>query len=67
MKKRPLPTRKIESLQKKVARLTEKLENDILAICQNSDYHNSSIFSYNIDRLKAFNEGIQNFKPYQNQ
>ena len=53
---------KILALQKKVAKQTEKLKNDILSICENLDYHNSSRFSYNIDRLEQFNNELQDFK-----
>jgi len=56
--------RKIIALQKKVAKQTEKLTNEILSICEKLDYKNSSRFSYNIDRLKQFNEGLQEFEIY---
>ena len=54
--------KKILALQKKVAKQTEKLKNDILSICENLDYQNSSRFSYNIDRLEQFNNELQDFK-----
>lgn len=59
-----IPSKKVERLQKKVAKLTEKLILEIQGICENMDYHNSSNFSYNIDRIKQFNEGLQSFKPH---
>lgn len=52
---------KIKALQLKVAKLTEKLENDILGICEQLDYKDSSVFSYNVDRLKHFNSELQKF------
>lgn len=55
-------TKKIEALQKKVAKLTAKLETEIYGICEGLDYHNSSRFSYNIDRLKQFNNDLQEFQ-----
>ena len=54
--------KKILALQKKVAKQTEKLKNDILSICENLDYQNSGRFSYNIDRLEQFNNELQDFK-----
>ena len=53
---------KIIALKKKVAKQTEKLTLEIQAICEKLDYHNSSIFSHNIDRLKQFNDDLQEFK-----
>jgi hypothetical protein len=54
--------KKIEKLQKKVAKFQEKIENQIYEICEELDYKNSSVFSYNIDRLKQFSEGLNEFK-----
>lgn len=54
--------KKILALQKKVAKQTEKLKLEIQSICENLDYHNSSNFSYNIDRLEQFNNEIQEFR-----
>jgi hypothetical protein len=54
--------KKILALQKKVAKQTEKLKNEIYSICETLDYKNSSRFSYNIDRLEEFNNYLQNFK-----
>ena len=54
--------KKILALQKKVAKQTEKLKLEIQSICENLDYHNSSRFSYNIDRLEIFNVEKQDFK-----
>ncbi len=54
--------KKILALQKKVAKQTEKLKNEIYSICENLDYQNSSRFSYNIDRLEQFNNELQDFK-----
>lgn len=54
--------KQIMALQKKVAKQTEKLKNEIYSICETLDYKNSSRFSYNIDRLEQFNNDLQNFK-----
>lgn len=54
--------KKILALQKKVAKQTEKLKNEIYSICEHLDYRNSSRFSYNIDRLEQFNNELQDFK-----
>lgn len=54
--------KKIIALQKKAAKLTEKLTNEIYGICEKLDYKNSSRFSYNVDRLKQFNTPLQEFE-----
>ena len=56
--------KKIARLQSKVDKLTAKLKNDIYEICENLDYHNSSRFSYNIDRLEHFNNELQSFQIF---
>lgn len=53
----------ILELQREVSELTEQLEDKIYSICEKLDYQNSSRFSYNIDRLREFNKGLQEFKP----
>jgi hypothetical protein len=54
--------KKIQELKNKVENLKSELENEIYEICENLDYHNSSNFSYNIDRLKQFTDGLINFE-----
>lgn len=54
--------KKILALQKKVAKQTEKTILEIQAICEKLDYKNSSLFSYNIDRIKHFNDELQQFE-----
>jgi len=54
--------RKIKALKSKVAKQTEKLTLEIQSICEGLDYHNSSRFSYNIDRLEQFNKALQEFQ-----
>ena len=49
---------KIIALQKKVNDLAETLRNEIYEICEEMDYKNSSKFSFNVDRLDQFVEGI---------
>lgn len=53
--------KKIQELKEKALKLTEELKNEIYEICQGLDYKESSIFSYNIDRLEAFNNELQKF------
>jgi hypothetical protein len=54
--------KKIANLKKKVAKLSETLTEEIYGICKELGYHNGSRFTYNIDRLKQFNEGLQEFE-----
>ena len=54
--------KKIANLKKKVAKLTETLKEEITVICRELDYHNSSRFSYNIDRIEQFNKDVQEFE-----
>lgn len=54
--------KKIEKLQKKVQNFKNKIEDDIYEICENLKYQDSSIFYYNIDRLKHFVGELNNFK-----
>ena len=58
--------KKLIALQKKVAAQTEKLKTQMQSICESLDYHNSSRFSYNIDRLESFNRGLQEFEITEN-
>lgn len=53
---------KIEKLQKKVAKFQNKIEDQIYGICEELDYHNSSRFSYTIDRLRLFVAELNDFK-----
>ena len=53
----------IKQLQNKVKELQSQLSGSIYAICEQLDYHNSSNFSYNIDRLNAFVNGLIEFEP----
>jgi len=54
--------KKIQELKNKVENLKSELQTEIYEICENLDYHNSSNFSYNIDRLKQFTDGLINFE-----
>ncbi len=54
--------KKIQELKNKVENLKSELQAEIYEICENLDYHNSSNFSYNIDRLKQFTDGLINFE-----
>lgn len=52
---------KINALKQKSAKLTEELTNEINEITNELPYKEGSIFSYNFDRLKQFNNELQNF------
>ena len=54
--------KKLLKLQAKTKKMQEKLENEIYEICENMKYIDSSRMSYNIDRLRAFTNGINEFK-----
>lgn len=51
---------KIQLLKDKVSKLTEELNNEINEIVNQLPYKESSLFSYNADRLKQFNDNLQN-------
>ena len=57
-----LAEQKIKDLKAKVEALTTELNDEIYGICEILDYHNSSLFSYNIDRLNAFYEDLKDFE-----
>ena len=52
--------KKIQLLKDKVSKLTEELTNEINEIVNELPYKESSLFSYNVDRLKQFNDNLQN-------
>ncbi len=52
---------KLNRFKAKIEKLTEKLTNEVYDICEGLDYHNSSRFSYNVDRLKELNKEVQEF------
>jgi hypothetical protein len=54
--------KKIQELKNKVENLKSELQTEIYEICENLDYVNASNFSYNIDRLKQFTDGLINFE-----
>lgn len=54
--------KKVVKLQRKAVKFQDKMNNEIFEICAKLDYINSSRFSYNIDRLKQFVEGLNEFK-----
>jgi hypothetical protein len=54
--------KKIQELKNKVENLKSELQTEICEICENLDYVNASNFSYNIDRLKQFTDGLINFE-----
>lgn len=55
--------KKIERFKKKVNKITEKLEIECYSICENLDYKNSSLFSYNIDKIREFRNHVNSFEP----
>lgn len=50
--------KKIENFKSKVNKMADKLEIEIYSICEDLDYKNSSLFSYNIDKLKEFRDFV---------
>ena len=53
--------KKILRFQIKMEKQTQKIKDQIYSICEELDYKNSSVFSYNIDRIEHFNKEIQEF------
>ncbi len=51
---------KIKDLKNKVSKLNEELTKEINEIVNELPYKESSLFSYNMDRLKQFNDNLQN-------
>lgn len=54
--------KKLRKLKDKINKLSEKLENEIISICEISSYQDSSVFSYNIDRLREFTKQLNDFE-----
>ena len=52
----------INQLKEKVISLQSELENDIYSICEQMKYLDSGNFSYNIDRLRQFVNGLNEFE-----
>ena len=52
----------IDALKEKVNSIKAELENEIYEICEQLDYVDSSLFSYNIDNLKRFSNNLNEFK-----
>jgi hypothetical protein len=52
----------IDALKEKVNSIKAELENEIYEICEQLDYVDSSVFSYNIDNLKRFSNNLNEFK-----
>lgn len=59
--------KKVAKLQRKARKFQEKMNNEIYGISEGLDYTNSCRFSYNIDRLKQFVEGLNEFKIIENE
>lgn len=55
------PKELIKQLQREVNEKAEIWIEQMFGICEKLDYHNSSIFSYNIDRLSQFVKELQDF------
>ena len=59
--------KKILRFQIKMEKQTQNIKDQIYSICEELDYKNSSVFSYNIDRIEHFNKEIQEFNLRQKQ
>jgi hypothetical protein len=53
---------KIEALQEMVNKFQEEVKDKIYEIYEGLEYKESSVFSYNIDRLEQFVRGLNEFK-----
>lgn len=53
--------KKIEFLKEKAAKITEEFTDELNEIVNELPHIESSLFSYNIDRLKAFNDNLQDY------
>ena len=53
---------KLKEIKEKSNLFAEGIKNDIYELCENLEYKESSIFSYNIDRIDAFIKEINEFK-----
>ena len=49
------------AIKEKSNAFAEQIKIDIYALCEKLDYKNSSIFSYNIDRIEAFIRELNDF------
>jgi hypothetical protein len=54
--------KKIQSFKNKINKITEKLEIECYSICENLDYKNSSLFSYNIDKIRELKNHVNSFE-----
>lgn len=54
--------RKLKSIKTKSQKFAEKMENDIIKLCRISKYQDSSVFSYNIDRIRLFLKELNEFE-----
>jgi polyhydroxyalkanoate synthesis regulator phasin len=52
---------KIEALQEIVNKFQEEIKEKIYEICEGLEYKESSVFSYNIDRLEHFVKELNEF------
>jgi len=52
-------SKKAIALLKEVETMSTKWKDEIHSICEELDYHESSKFSYNIDRMKPFVDGLR--------
>ena len=53
--------KKILRFQIKMEKQTQNMKDQVYSICEKLDYVNSSLFSYNIDRISTLNKEIQEF------
>ena len=59
--------KKILRFQIKMEKQTQNMKDQVYSICEKLDYVNSSLFSYNIDRISTLNKEIQEFNLRQKQ
>jgi polyhydroxyalkanoate synthesis regulator phasin len=52
----------INEFKQEVEKLEAKMKEKISSICNKLDYKNSSVFSYNNDRIQQFAKEVKDFK-----
>ena len=52
----------LDMIKDKSERFAEEIKYDINHLCNQLDYKNSSVVSYNIDRLEAYINGLNETK-----
>ncbi len=54
-------SKELKRIKAKVLKL-ESLENDLYKVCESLNYHDSSRFSFSVDKLREFIEYVATFE-----